>query len=341
MSRQYIVTPKFPSYGGPRSFIDKLNKELIQDYDIEITDLEQDNTRLVIIVGGTRRIFWLLHQKLKGRKIIQRLNGVNNYKLGRASMRDYILGKVGNFLIFYVRNFFADFIIYQSKFSMRSNNKAFGKISTPFNIIYNGTGDNPAASNRTSNEKINIFCCEGTIECDAYDRGLIEVIAEYAEKNEKIEYLHIFGVCKDENALKESTKNYLKTSIHGKVPFPKIQEYYQKGGIFFSLEVDGACPNSVIEAMSFGMPIVGFNTGSISELIKDQREGVIGSEITKDTKGYHTNKKNKTSLEVSSLMDITVSQFDLFAENSLQNFQTHFHIKKVAQKYAETFKGFL
>ena len=38
---------------------------------------------------------------------------------------------------------------------------------------------------------------------------------------------------------------------------------------YISLEILPPCPNSAIEAMSFGLPILGFSTGALYELAKD------------------------------------------------------------------------
>ena len=34
-----------------------------------------------------------------------------------------------------------------------------------------------------------------------------------------------------------------------------------------SLDINAACPNTVIEAMSSGLPVVGFDTGALRELV--------------------------------------------------------------------------
>ena len=41
----------------------------------------------------------------------------------------------------------------------------------------------------------------------------------------------------------------------------------RKKCIYISLEYKANCPNVVIEAMSFGVPVLGFRTGSMEELV--------------------------------------------------------------------------
>ena len=105
-------------------------------------------------------------------------------------------------------------------------------------------------------------------------------IMEYVENNSVLESFHIFGLCKQEDSLQKEVSNYRKTQFHGKVPFSEIEKKYQEGGIFFSIEIDSACPNSVIEAISFRLPIAGFKTGAMPELVKIGKTGILNQEIS-------------------------------------------------------------
>ena len=47
--------------------------------------------------------------------------------------------------------------------------------------------------------------------------------------------------------------------------FSKNKKY-----IFVSLEINTACPNSVIEALNFGIPVLGYKSGSMEEIVNQK-----------------------------------------------------------------------
>jgi len=60
----------------------------------------------------------------------------------------------------------------------------------------------------------------------------------------------------------------------GAIPREQIPFNNRSAHIFFSAEVNSACPNSVIEALSCGLPVVGFDTGALAEIITPEA-GII------------------------------------------------------------------
>lgn len=340
MERTFIATPNIPSYGGPKSFFDKLNAELSSNHNIEINNDPDQSSKLIFVIGGTKRFFWLLKQKIKGKKIIQRLNGVNNYDFKSANLKDYINAKIGNFLIFYVRNFFANHIIYQSYFSKEMNDKAFGQVKTPYSIIYNGTKTKKALKNY-SKRPINLFCCEGTIENDIFDQTLLKEIMEYVENNSALDSFHIFGLCKQEDILQKEVSNYRKTMFHGKVPFAEIEKKYQEGGIFFSIEIDSACPNSVIEAISFRLPIAGFITGAMPELVKIGKTGVLNKKISKNTLRNNPFVMHQAIDSVKATLDEIIKNYETYETHLQDEFFSKFNIEDTAAEYLKVFEKYI
>jgi glycosyltransferase involved in cell wall biosynthesis len=63
--------------------------------------------------------------------------------------------------------------------------------------------------------------------------------------------------------------NYAKVPIQwlGVIPGEQIPFYHRSAHLYFSAELNPPCPNSVIEALACGLPVVGYNTGSLPELV--------------------------------------------------------------------------
>jgi len=60
----------------------------------------------------------------------------------------------------------------------------------------------------------------------------------------------------------------------GLIPGEQIPPLDRSAHFLFSSDINAACPNSVIEALACGTPVLGFNTGALPELVKHD-SGVI------------------------------------------------------------------
>jgi glycosyltransferase involved in cell wall biosynthesis len=56
----------------------------------------------------------------------------------------------------------------------------------------------------------------------------------------------------------------------GLVPHEKIPEIDGSAHLMFSADLNAACPNSVIEAMACGTPVVAYDTGALPELLGEE-----------------------------------------------------------------------
>jgi glycosyltransferase involved in cell wall biosynthesis len=59
------------------------------------------------------------------------------------------------------------------------------------------------------------------------------------------------------------------------VPRERIPEIDRAAHILYSADLNAACPNSVIEALACGLPVLAFNTGALPELVSPSAGRVV------------------------------------------------------------------
>ncbi len=262
-----VAFPHKPSLiGGPGSFQTLLEKKLLSEKCniIYAGDNVSKTPDVVLVVGGTRKLFWLIKLKIRGTKIVHRLDGKNwQQSIYRDGVFVTFKSKMINLLITLIKIFLADAVIYQSNFvfSIWNKNKI---IKSNHYIIYNSVDIKDfRPTNKNLNDGNNVFsiiCVEGVVN------GLpaIDIL-----RSIKLLPIEIYGEVSNQILINFQQNPQHNISFYGPVSRRSIKKKLEGKKIFLNLETNPPCPNSVIEALSAGVPVIGFDSGSLKELVGD------------------------------------------------------------------------
>lgn len=257
------------SIGGPGSFQTRLETELKkQGWEVVYAE-DEKIPDVILVVGGTRKIKWLKKCKKLGTRIVHRLDGKNwLHRIQKKPFKTKVLCEIQNLLITRIRNKYADHIIYQSHFVKDWWEKVSGIPNTPNSVIYNAV-DLDEFSPAKSIKPQNLICVEGCIDYSPYALETLNFLSQNY-KNTIFDKILVYGELQN-----ESTKNdYPDIDFMGKVDRKDISQVY-RNGVFLSLDINAACPNTVIEALACSIPVIGFDTGALNELVKAKSGEVV------------------------------------------------------------------
>jgi glycosyltransferase involved in cell wall biosynthesis len=278
--QRVCLVPKVSGVGGMVSFQAKLTAGLA-GRGIEFTfDLGDKPYQAVLVTGGTRNLDGLWRARREGLPVVQRLNGMNwLHRLRRTGWRHYLRSEYGNLLLSFIRRRLATHIVYQSHFSCQWWERRYGKTWVPWSVVYNGvdlSAYSPVGMNSRPGGLWRILLVEGSLG-GGYESGL-ETAAQMAEKL-RIGYqfpLEVQVVGRASPALQAAWQGRTSFPLifKGLVPREAIPEVDRSAQVLFAADLNAACPNSVIEALACGLPVVSFDTGALPELVQKDA-GVI------------------------------------------------------------------
>jgi glycosyltransferase involved in cell wall biosynthesis len=330
-----IAFPHRPGAGGPGSFQERIQEKFADfGWQVSYFDDHRQVADVVFVVGGTRQIFRLLRLKLSGVPILYRLDGILwMHRKQWPGLKKFITNELRNTLMKFTHGFIADHVVYQSNFVRRWWTKAGWRSPVAESVISNGVdlkafcpeaalaGQPAAASVRR------VICVEGNLDYSPYAFELLNMLSNMlAARDITIE---LYGGAQNPHSLEN-----LAGSIryHGPVPRSEIVRVYRPG-VYLSLDVQAACPNTVIEAMSCGLPVVGFDTGALSELVPANCGRIVD---------YGSDPWQLAMPDVSALSEAildVVENYQVFAHNALEHAQQRYGIEKVAGHYADLIRS--
>lgn len=275
------ILPQLNTTGGPSSFQSKLKVGLAARGIDAHHEISRNDTGALLIIGATRDLGVLIEARQRGIRIVQRLDGMNwLHKQCATGLRHYLRSERMNLQLALIRRIFADRIVYQSEFTRNWWNRAYGEIKKPASVIYNGVDlktFNPSNRSSTPRDYVRILVVEGSFK-GGHERDLLNAV-EFAnglsEHIGKRVGLVIAGNVPGSLQSQIPTGGSAKVDWLGIVPHEQIPELDRSAHILFTAEINAACPNSVVEALACGLPVAGYATGSIPELVGEDGGAVI------------------------------------------------------------------
>ena len=271
MTRICII-PTVDGIGGMASFRLKFEAGL-KARGIEVTHDPSVMSDAILVIAGTKNLPPLWKARRRGLRIVQRLDGINwIHRKRNTGLKHFVRAEYGNFVLSSIRSQIATRILYQSEFSRRWWEDWYHKPDKESFVVLNGVDLNvyrPNDSDQPSNERYRLLIVEGNLG-GGYDMGLDNAIRLAEILTEKYNFpmeLMVVGKISDEHKAAVESKAHIPIVWTGSVPREKIPEIDRSAQMLFSADLNAACPNSVIEAMACGLPVIAFDTGALNELV--------------------------------------------------------------------------
>ena len=272
--KRICLTPRVQGVGGMVSFSNKLAAGLAQR-GIQVTyDLTNTPYQAVLVIGGTRQLGGLWRARRHGAWIVQRLDGMNwLHRFHKSDLRHYLRSEYGNWILSTIRARLAGYVIYQSDFSRRWWERIYGPTRTSNSVIYNGVDlhtYSPHGPHDRPEDRFRLLMVEGNL-MGGYESGLGTGagLVEQLGRSGLAKPVELMVVGRVPTALQRawSEKSPGLLNWAGLVQSMEIPRIDRSAHLLFSSDLNAACPNSVIEALACGLPVVSFDTGALPELV--------------------------------------------------------------------------
>lgn len=226
----------------------------------------------VVIISSSRKVLWVIWQKLLGAEVILRLDNIDSgYKALGSPFRVMVV-----YFLIYFYGQIASRIIYQSSYAQglfarfNFNTKKETVVFNPSSLT--NLSNNLERGNRTPFKDVKLLLVEGS-----YDET--DEFVNFIQFLNNLTSISTIIICGFVTSNFHKRISFKKVKLRGLVEPNSMCELYEESDIFVSVEKNPACSNSVIEALSFGVPVIGWDTGSIKELVSNDVGVVLGPQI--------------------------------------------------------------
>lgn len=275
MKDQICLIPKLSGLGGMVSFQAKFIQGLASRQIPYSFDLSHSANTAVLVIGGTRQLLKLRQAKLHGVRIFQRLNGINwMHRIEKTPLRLTLKAELNNLTLAAIRRFIADGIIYQSAFSQNWWDRVYGEARVSTTVVHNGVDLSqytPEGEGSPPKDHYRILLVEGHLT-GSYARGVrtaVHMVQTIQPRLDKPLELMVVGEASEDLIAEINANSAVWVTWRGVLSPAEIPTTDRSAHLLFSTDINAACPNSVIEALACGLPVLAYETGALSELVRD------------------------------------------------------------------------
>jgi glycosyltransferase involved in cell wall biosynthesis len=119
----------------------------------------------------------------------------------------------------------------------------------------------------------------------------------------------------------------------GQVPQERIPEIDRAAHILYSADLNAACPNSVIEALACGLPVLAFDTGALPEMVSPP----AGRVVPYGGDPWRIDPPDSGAL-IDAAVDI-LQQQETYRKGARQRAEEVFALDQMVQSYLQVLQG--
>jgi len=291
-------------WGGGNQFLKALKEEFNKQYIYE-EEIYKANVILVNSHHNLRYCF-TIKKKYPNKIIIYRLDGPISFVRGQDKGIDKIIALFNNLVV--------DGIIFQSNWCKEQNKKYFGIFSIYEKIIYN------APDSEIFNEiGKKVFNPEekNKLVATSWSSNWRKGFNVYKFLDENLDFSKYEMTFVGNSPIKFKNINWIKP-----VDSKKLAEILKQNDIYITASQKDPCSNSLIEALSCGLPVVVLNDGGHPELVQRGGELFRGKEDIIEKIDKVTEKYSYYQLKIPKFsMEKVARKYYEFAQKIYNNMQ--------------------